>query len=134
MAKGKKSKGKHYVSKGQRPNVSQKLRNAVRSERVVSSESLLQRARNRALIIAKPLNDKQRELKVRYLKENEAIVAATRLYNKYSFAGMTKAAAMHAAKSNKIKEVEEKWAPIAKKVMEDNRKKRNADSWLKELS
>jgi len=30
MARGKKSKGTHYVSKGERPNVNKKTRNAVR--------------------------------------------------------------------------------------------------------
>lgn len=41
MAKGKKSKGTHYVSKGERVSVNKKIRNAIRKER-----TQLQRARN----------------------------------------------------------------------------------------
>ena len=41
MAKGKKSKGTHYVATGERVSVNKKIRNAIRKER-----TQLQRARN----------------------------------------------------------------------------------------
>jgi len=42
MARGKKSKGTHYVSKGERPNVNKKTRNAIRND-----TTLLQTAANK---------------------------------------------------------------------------------------
>jgi hypothetical protein len=40
MAKGKKSSGKHYVSKGERPNVKRSTLNAVRRDRDLLQKAL----------------------------------------------------------------------------------------------
>ena len=41
MAKGKRSSGKNYVSKGERPNVTRSMRNALRREYIQSDSRLL---------------------------------------------------------------------------------------------
>ena len=72
MAKGKRSSGKNYQSKGERPNVSRWVLNALRREYTGSSEELLNKTRawragkNVMLTIQNPdkKNTKERMIRV----------------------------------------------------------------------
>jgi len=73
MAKGKKSSGKNYQSKGERPNVNKKLRNAIRRDymantlaRTLNQQEAWAKGKNVVLTIANPnTNDtKQRFIRV----------------------------------------------------------------------
>lgn len=110
--KGGKSKG--YLSKGQRPNVSKKTRKLVRKERNEITDLLQSRAK-RDQVVLNPQNKKEKELRTKYLIEDEVLFKAGQLLFKYSKCGLTKAAAVMAVKTDRVNNLTQKWS---KKLIE----------------
>lgn len=125
MAKGKKSSGKNYVSKGQRPNVSRKIRNMVkrarREDRPV--EDILKSDANRQRILEKPAGEKERSLRDRYREEDRVAKAAALLFKQFENQGMSWAAAVQAVKTDKVPEVTEKYLHKQNKRKEASKKR-----------
>tara|TARA_Y100000034_G_scaffold34222_1_gene41933 strand:- start:10497 stop:10862 length:366 start_codon:yes stop_codon:yes gene_type:complete len=109
MAKKKKSSGKKYVSKGQRPNVTRATKNAMKRERVTSPESLLQSLTIRNRIKFKPQNKQEKELSEKYFKEDDIAIKARQLFYKYQGCGVTWAACVQAVKTDYVELFQKKW-------------------------
>lgn len=118
MAKGKKGSGKTYKSKGQRPNVSRKLRNMAKRARQenIPVEDMLKSDKHRERIIDKPTNEHERKLQKRYLEENRVLTEAAQLFKRYSNKGMSWALAVQAVKSEAVVQVTEKFAKKGKEA------------------
>lgn len=118
MAKGKKSSGKHYTSKGERPNVSAKIRNALRRDRRArpNVDDMIRSWSARQEIISKPRGEKQRELRERYIAQEDVQYQAHKLYDQYRDAGITWAACVQAVKTNFVEYLHNKWSPRIKAV------------------
>lgn len=121
MAKKKKSRV-HYTSKGQRPNVSKSIIKDVKRHRLMTVNSLLQRLAHRERIISKPQNKIEANLKEKYIKEDEVLMEAGKLYNKYKVCGVKWSACVQAVKTNWIKEFNGKWYPKYKSFMNSKQK------------
>ena len=76
-----KKSGTSYTSKGQRPNVSRKLCNAIRRDRRANPpvEDVLKQRKHRQGIIGKPRGKKEQELRDRYIEEERVSVKAWKL-------------------------------------------------------
>lgn len=124
MAKGKKGSGKTYVSKGQRPNVSRKIRNMVRRSRREDRplEDILKSDANRQRVLEKPSGDRERKLRDRYREEDRVAKAAAMLFKQFENQGMSWAAAVQAVKTDKIPEVTEKYLHKQNKRKEASKK------------
>lgn len=108
----KKASGKHYVSKNERPNVSRRVRNAIRREnrQNPSIRSILDSYNHRSTAIERPHDPKYKGMKEKYEFEDAVDVKASALMNKFGKYGMTWSAAVMAVKTDRIGEVEAKWA------------------------
>lgn len=113
MAKGKKKSSKHYISKGQRPNVSAYTRKLVRKFRFLNRpiEDVLKSMTHIDRVIAKPFNKKEKELKERYLEQRMVESKCYEVMNRFSKAGLTRAATIMAIKTDQIPELINKWKP-----------------------
>lgn len=111
MAKGKRSSGKHYQSKGQHSNISRWLKNANRRDRRENPtpEQNFQSSEHRRRVIASPQNAKERELKEKYLAEAMIENQCRELLKKYGAAGLTRAGAIQAIKTDYVSTLTEKW-------------------------
>lgn len=118
-----KKKSKLYISKGERPNVNQKILNSMRRERVPSTISLLKKRDKRTQIILRPQDKKEKELRVKYMKEDSTFQEANRLYGYYGKCGLTWGAAIQAVKTEYVEKLREKWNPKLKAWIRDQKKK-----------
>ena len=111
MARKKGGKSKGNVSKGQRRNVSRWARNAMRREHKEnpSVASLMQARNHRSRVISSPQNAKERELKEKYLREQGIELRCADLLKQFESAGLTRAGAIHAIKTDRVSELSEKW-------------------------
>ena len=114
MAKGKKSSGQHYTSKGERRNVSAWLTKATRRDRKEnpSVKSMLQRAAHRQLVMNSPKSPKEKELAARYAEQDRVESQAFQLLEQYREAGLTRAEAIMAVKTSHLERLHSKWTPI----------------------
>lgn len=119
MAK-RKAQRKKNVSKGLVPNVNGKLLNTIRHERKASPSDLLKSEAKKDLTLRKPQNDKERELGKRYRKEKETNTEASKLYNRFSDAGVTWAGCVQAVKTNFTEQFMDKWNKKLKEVRRKN--------------
>ena len=108
----KNKSGKTYISKGERPNVNRKLRNSLRREFRAnpSVESILQSFNHRETAKSRPHDPKYKGLKEKYDAEEMVEVRAQRLMDKFNKAGITRAAAIQAVKTDKIGELEARYS------------------------
>jgi hypothetical protein len=120
----KKQRKNYPGSKGQRPNVSKKIRNGMRADATPHTKSLLQRAERRAMIITKPQGDLEHKLKARYLEEDKQAPDIARALNKFGQIGLTKAEAVQAAKTNYMEALTKKWNIRLKAYLTEQRKKK----------
>jgi len=111
MARKKGGKSNGVTSKGQRPNVSRWVRNAMRRDHKArpSSESIKQAREHRSRIISSPQNAKERELKEKYLRESGVEMRCADLLKQFESVGLTRAGAIHAIKTNRVSELTDKW-------------------------
>lgn len=118
-----KNKNSTYVSKGQRPNVSRKTQKAVRTERKASNDvrAVLQRDARRSLIKSS-YSKEDKILAERYKEEDKIHIEASRLYNKYSKAGLTWSAAVQAVKTDFVESLNKKWVKRLRSWNEEQRK------------
>jgi len=133
MAKGKKSKGNHYTSKGQHSNISRWSKLANRRDRKANptpeqmhqSKEMIQR------IISSPKNDTERKLKEKYLQKQKIENACRELLNTYEHAGLTRAEAIHAIKTDYVSTLKTKWNKKATiKKQQDEKSQSSAFSHL----
>ncbi|MFA5489247.1 MAG: hypothetical protein WC284_08515 [Candidimonas sp.] len=105
---GKKSSGKTYVSKGERPNVSRKMLNELRRERHKnpSADMLARRLQNRKMILTKGTREQKDAL---YKKESD-YYAALELFEKFSHKGAKWSACVQAVKTNWVASFKAKYA------------------------
>jgi len=133
MAKGKKSKGKNYKSKGERPNISRWSKLANRRERK-ANPTPEQTAQSREMIqriISSPKNDTERKLKEKYIEKQKVENACRDLLNAYGHAGLTRAEAIHAIKTDYVSTLKTKWAEKATiKKQQDEKSQSGAFSHL----
>lgn len=113
---GKKSTGKHYVSKGERRNVSRKTRNMLRADKRANPdiEDVLKSLEFKTRIIDKPKGAKEKALQERYINEENTQQAALKIYEQYEKVGITWAACVQAVKTNFGEQLHTKWRPILK--------------------
>jgi hypothetical protein len=125
MARKKGGKSKGFQSKGQRPNVSRWVRNAMRRDRKAnpSPESIMQASEHRSRVINSPQNAKERELKEKYLRERGVEMRCTDLLKQFESVGLTRAGAIHAIKTDRVSELTEKWR--GRKAAKTNKEKAN---------
>jgi len=125
MARKKGGKSKGFQSKGQRPNVSRWVRNAMRRDHKAnpSPESLAQAREHRSRVINSPQNAKERELKEKYLRERGIEMRCTELLKQFESVGLTRAGAIHAIKTDRVSELTEKWR--GRKAAKTNKEKAN---------
>jgi len=108
MAKSK-NKSSGLKSKGERPNVNKKVRNAVRADRVQISDSIHSAEYKKAIILSpKSVTDGTR-LREKFLAEEAVERAIAPLLNRFAIAGLTKAAAVQAVKTEKVPDLNSKW-------------------------
>jgi hypothetical protein len=114
----KKSSGTNYVSKGDRPNLARKTRNMLRRDRRENPavEDVMRSYAVKQEIIAKPRGDKQRELRERYIAEEDTHYQALKLFEQYKEAGIKWAACIQAIKTNFVEHLHNKWSPRLKAV------------------
>jgi len=128
MAKGKKSKGKNYKSKGERPNISRwaKLANRRVNKANPSVESRIQQEAKIKQIISSPKNAQEREIRERLLikQKNESYVYD--LLKTYGEAGLTRAEAMQAVKTNYVPHLKNKWGDKLTAWKQANTKKESS--------
>ncbi len=119
-------KVKHYVSKGQRPNVSKRTRKLVKRTSLVSAEDTLKSFWKRNQVINNPQNKREKELANKYVKENEVKIEAQRLLNRFSRCGLTWAEAVGAIKTDFKDRLLQKWTPI---LRDWNKKQENVNAF-----
>ena len=117
---------KHYVSKGQRPNVSKSIRKLVKRNSLPSVEDTLKSYWKRYQVINNPQNKKEKELGKKYVKEQEVSVEAQRLVNRFGRCGLTWAEAVRAIKTDFKDNLLKKWAPI---LRDWNKKQENVNAF-----
>lgn len=120
MAKKKGGKSKGYISKGQRPNVSKK--NRVKGG-VNPVDSKIQSLLKKQQVIEKPQNNKEKELRKRYIKEDEIYIEVARLLNRFGVCGLQKSTAVQAVITEKIEDLNKKWSKILSEYNEAQKKK-----------
>ena len=110
MAKGKKSSGKHYVSKGLFPSYSRKNRNDYRRWKRENDffESMMARERHRWNIMSQTKNKSLKKLRERYLREEEVFNQASELYHRYKDKGAKWSACVQAVKTDWVDRFKEK--------------------------
>lgn len=74
-------------------------------------DARLQSLRWKTRVIERPQNARERILKDKYLKELEVESQAAQLLNRFAEIGLSKAAAYHAIKSDKVDQLLNKWTP-----------------------
>jgi len=113
MAKRKKSSKTKYTSKGQRPNVGRKITKALRNDRREnpSIDSILRSYFHKKRVIYKPQNEAERKLAKKYAYEEVVSAQSNDLLTKYSKAGLTKAEAVMAIKTEQVSSLINKWKP-----------------------
>lgn len=112
MAKGKKASGKTYTSKGERPNVSRKLLNAVRTEKRKNPpvDTLIARMNHRNMILAKGSRDQKKKMEEKISIENRA----SELFEQFSKHGVTWAACVQAVKTDWVPSFMNRWGEIGR--------------------
>lgn len=113
MVKGKISRKTGYTSKGERPNVSKKTLKDMKRFRVQNRPlaDILASFNHRRRVIAKPQSDKERKLKERYIEEDNVFYVSGSLLQRFSCAGLTKAEAVQAIKTDMVPSLVNKWKP-----------------------
>ena len=124
MARKKGGKSKGYVSNGERPNVNKKTMNGVNAERPFDVDAHMRSQNVKRDIIYRPHGAKEAELKKRYQAEQEVEVETARLLNRYGVAGMTKAEAVMAVKTNFVENLHKKWGPRLRNYLREQEKKK----------
>ena len=111
MAKGKKSKGKHYESKGLYRNISRwaKLANRKDKKENPSVTSMFQREERVKQIISSPKNETERKVRERLLAKQKIESRCAELLKTYEVAGLTRAEAIHAIKTDYVSTLCNKW-------------------------
>lgn len=130
MAKGKKSSGKKYTSKGERSNVSRwvKLANRKEQKENPSVASIMQRENHIKRIISSPKNEAERKIRSRVLEAQTVASQAEELLKVYGEAGLTKAEAVQAIKTNYIPTLKNKWDAKLVTWKQANSAKKEKDS------
>jgi len=118
-----KKKRTSSFSKGERPNVNQKILNAIKREQIPSTRSLLMKRDKRTQIILRPQNKMEKDLRVRYIEEDSTFQEANKLYGYYGKCGLKWSQAIQAVKTDHIEELKEKWNPRLKTWIRDQKKK-----------
>ena len=108
----KKPKGRNYVSKGERSNISRSLRNELRRERRAnpSMRSIFAKVDHKNTMLAKKGRDASKDL---FLAKADIERRALELFNKYKSKGVEWSACVQAVKTNWIPQFETKWHNIA---------------------
>ena len=125
MARKKGGKSKGYISKGQRPNVSRWVRNAMRRDHKAnpSPESIMQASEHRSRVNNSPQNAKEQGLKEKYLRDRGVEMRCADLLKQFESVGLTRAGAIHAIKTDRVSELTEKWR--GRKAAKTNKEKVN---------
>lgn len=103
----KRSSGKHYVSKGERPNINKKTLLAVRRD--LSFERILQSEKHKSRVIQKPQSEAERALRLQYLETERVENKAQGLLKRFEKFGLTRAAAIQAVKTDCVSQLLDKW-------------------------
>lgn len=117
---------KHYTSKGQRPNVSKKTRKLVKRNSFQSVESAFKSYLKRQQVINSPQNKREEERGKRYVKEEQVLIEAQRIMNRFSRCGLTWAEAVAAIKTDFKDKLLRKWTPI---LRDWNKKQENNNAF-----
>jgi hypothetical protein len=72
-------------------------------------DSLFKSMSYKARVMEKPQSDKERKLQARYLKEKEVETQVAQLLNLYGPAGLTRARAVQAVKTDKVADMQAQW-------------------------
>lgn len=125
MAKGKKSKGNHYTSKGERKSISRWAKLANRKERRANPTpaQIAQREASIKQIIHSPKNASERITRERLLAKQKVESYAEDLLKSYGEAGLTRAAAIQAVKTDFVPSLKEKWNKKLGEWKQNNTKK-----------
>ena len=125
MAKGKKSKGNHYTSKGQRKNISRWAKLANRRERRANPtpDQLAQREESIRQLIHSPRNDSERKVREKLLAKQKVESYAEDLLRSYGEAGLTRAEAIQAVKTDFVPSLKVKWNKKLGEWKKNNTKK-----------
>jgi len=121
-----KKKSSNYTSKGQRPNVSNRIRKAVKRNSTISPTALITKHEKRLQVMFNPQNTKERELAIRYRAEDEIATETQRLMSRFGKCGLTRSAAIMAVKTDYKDKLTRKWAPI---LREWNRKREGTNAY-----
>ena len=99
------------------PNVSRKVRNAMRRERRLnrSVEDVHRSKEHRDLIISKPRNQHQKELAERYKRERFVYNEALKLWNQYRDHNIPWSQCVQAIKTDWVENLHAKWSQKANK-------------------
>lgn len=98
-------------------------------------DSMLESMRKRQRVIEKPQNSRERELAEKYQREQEIDIKVSQLLNIYGPAGLSRARAIQAVKTDKVAELQNQWNPKLaewKKVQEAMRRGRMGDLLARE--
>lgn len=109
---GKKSTGKHYVSKGERPSVNKKVLNKIRKMRSWSAarDKASRDFRNNIIHRARRSSDKEINRLAEKFKQEAAVESmALDLFDKYGSYGCTWAACIQAVKTDHVPQLKDKW-------------------------
>lgn len=130
MAKGKKSKGNHYTSKGQRKNISRWAKLANRRERRANPtpDQLAQREESIRQLIHSPRNDSERKVREKLLAKQKVESYAEDLLRSYGEAGLTRAEAIQAVKTDFVPSLKVKWNKKLGEWKKNNTKKDSSTS------
>lgn len=130
MAKGKKSSGKNYTSKGQRKNISRWAKLANRRERRANPtpDQIAQREESIRQLIHSPRNDSERKVREKLLAKQKVESYAEDLLRSYGEAGLTRAEAIQAVKTDFVPSLKEKWNKKLGEWKKNNTKKDSSTS------
>jgi hypothetical protein len=100
-----------YVSKGQRRNISRWSRNTQRKEHRENPnlESYMQAVEHRKRVISSPQNTHEKDLRNRYLEQATIKTKCIELLVQFGEAGLTRAEAIQAIKTDYISTLVDKW-------------------------
>lgn len=124
MPKRKKS-GDHSVSKGQRPNVNKKIRNMVRKHKLKNRplEDIVRSINFKKAIMHSAKTTEEKRLRAKFLEDERVEKACSDLLSKFEEAGLTRAGAIFAIKTNQISSLEDKWSSRKKIWISQQQKK-----------
>ena len=100
-----------YVSKGQRRNISRWVRNARRKENRENPilGAYMQAFEHRKRVISSPQDAYEKDLRNRYLEQNTVETKCVELLGQFGEAGLTRAEAIQAIKTDYIPSLINKW-------------------------